>query len=155
MLLIAYGTRPEWLKVKPIIEELKRKNFKYKTLFTGQHKDIVEHSDKPTYQFELPYIIQTKNGLGETITISGNRLNNVLATCVQETSNIFTISYDVSKKEVIKNDITHVLVQGDTTSALGVALAAYNEGLKIIHLEAGLRTHDLENPFPEEANRQL
>jgi UDP-N-acetylglucosamine 2-epimerase len=51
--------------------------------------------------------------------------------------------------------ITHVLVQGDTTSALAVALSAFNHKIKVIHLEAGLRTYNNENPYPEEQNRRL
>jgi UDP-N-acetylglucosamine 2-epimerase len=57
--------------------------------------------------------------------------------------------------ETIFDGINYVLVQGDTTSALALALAAFNRRIKVIHLEAGLRTHDKENPFPEELNRQI
>jgi UDP-N-acetylglucosamine 2-epimerase (non-hydrolysing) len=131
MLLIAYGTRPEWLKVKPIIEELDRKKLRYKTLFTGQHADLVE--TKATYNFNID-----NNGFVD-------RLSNVLTASINGAAGILKNSFD----------ITHVMVQGDTTSALGVALAAYHNNMKVIHLEAGLRTHDLNNPFPEEANRQL
>lgn len=50
--------------------------------------------------------------------------------------------------------ITHVMVQGDTTSALTVALAAFHREIPVIHIEAGLRTYDMKNPYPEEFNRQ-
>lgn len=136
MLLIAYGTRPEWLKVKPIIEELKSKKIYFQTLFTGQHADIVQQD--ATYKIDL---VKYKER-----SLLVDRLNFVLSQCIEHTAEIIQLS---------SNKITHVMVQGDTTSALGVALAAYNNGAKVIHLEAGLRTHDLDNPFPEEANRQL
>lgn len=133
MLLIAYGTRPEWLKVKPIIEELDRKKLKYATLFTGQHKDLVKA--EATHNFNI----------SENNNFAGiDRLSFVLTLCMNGTSSILRNS-----------PYTHVMVQGDTTSALGVALGAYHNNIKVIHLEAGLRTHDLENPYPEEANRQL
>lgn len=133
MLLIAYGTRPEWLKVKPIIEELSKKKLQYRTVFTGQHKDLV--TIKADHNITMPEDV-----------VGVDRLNVVLSTCIQNISSIINFSS-------IK--YTHVMVQGDTTSALGVALGAYNNNVKVIHLEAGLRTHDHENPFPEEANRQL
>lgn len=131
MLLISYGTRPEWLKVKPVIEELKKRNLPFKTFFTGQHKNLV----MPEADFKM--IIQD--------SASQNRLNHVLSLCITNGSFYFEDNKDIS----------YVMVQGDTTSALGMALAAYNCKVKVIHLEAGLRTYDMENPFPEEANRQL
>lgn len=133
MLLIAYGTRPEWLKVKPIIEVLTKKKLQFRTVFTGQHKDLV--TIKADHNIEMPKDV-----------VGVNRLDNVLSTCIRNISSIINLS-------IIK--YTHVMVQGDTSSALGIALAAYNNNVKVIHLEAGLRTYDRENPFPEEANRQL
>jgi UDP-N-acetylglucosamine 2-epimerase len=127
MILICYGTRPEFIKIKPIIEEVKG-IIPFKTLFTGQHKHIIQSEYKPDFSLEIPE--------GE------NRLDSVLTSGMN-------IEQDVFK------DITHVLVQGDTTSVLSLALASFHRGIKVIHLEAGLRTYDFENPFPEEANRQL
>jgi len=69
-----------------------------------------------------------------------NRLDSI----IQSTMNLY-----------VWDDITHVLVQGDTTSVLSVALAAFNRKIKVIHLEAGLRTYDNENPYPEEQNRRM
>lgn len=131
MLLISYGTRPEWLKVKPVIEELKRRNLLFKTFFTGQHKNLVaSEADFKMILHDSP---------------NQNRLNHVLSSCLMMASFYFEEN----------KDITHVMVQGDTTSALAIALAAFNCKRKIIHLEAGLRTYDKENPYPEESNRQL
>jgi len=133
MLLIAYGTRPEWLKIKPIIDALNEKKCVYKVLFTGQHVDIAPKDA----DFKIDLSTNNSNNV--------DRLNFVLSKCIEETAKILNTS----------SEITHVMVQGDTTSALGVAMAAFNIGVNVIHLEAGLRTNDLENPFPEEANRQM
>ena len=65
MLLICYGTRPEWIKVKPIIDKLSESNIKFKTLFTGQHIDLV--SEKA--DFNLPDIVD----------VSGNRLDSIVS----------------------------------------------------------------------------
>lgn len=131
MLLIAYGTRPEWLKVKPVIAELQLKKIEFMTLFTGQHNTLVE--TYPTFHFN----ISEDNSV--------DRLSHVLSRC------IYTIAGIVQSNP----KITHVMVQGDTTSALGIALGAYHNKISVIHLEAGLRTYDLNNPYPEEANRQM
>lgn len=129
MLLITYGTRPEYLKVKPLIKLLTKKNFPFKVLFTGQHKDIAP-SDAD-YSFEIDYVI------------NNNRLD--------------TVAGNILKQGDVFDDpeITHVLVQGDTTSVLSIALSAFHHGKTVIHLEAGLRTYDKRNPYPEETNRRI
>jgi UDP-N-acetylglucosamine 2-epimerase (non-hydrolysing) len=123
-ILICFGTRPEFIKVKSLIDNLKN----IKTCFTGQHKDLLKN-------------IKVDYELNMDDNISENRLNNIMA-------NIFKYSY-------IFDDIDYVLVQGDTTTACAIALSAFNHGKKIIHLEAGLRSCDLKDPFPEEMNRQV
>jgi UDP-N-acetylglucosamine 2-epimerase (non-hydrolysing) len=124
-LLVCFGTRPEYIKVKPILDKI---SFA-KTLFTGQHTDLIHFTNPPHY----------------TITInkssSSNRINSICS----------SILYNDS---IIK-DYDYILVQGDTSTALAIALAAFHLGKTIIHLEAGLRTYDTSNPFPEETNRQL
>tara|TARA_Y100000004_G_scaffold45659_1_gene50111 strand:+ start:890 stop:1906 length:1017 start_codon:yes stop_codon:yes gene_type:complete len=125
-LLICYGTRPEWIKVKPIIDRLKDTNIQYKTLFTGQHKDLVKESA----DYMLPMIED----------IGNNRLDSIVSGILKSVDGIID-NYD------------YILVQGDTTSVFSIALAAFHRGKKIIHLEAGLRTYDNNNPYPEEFNR--
>ena len=125
-LLLCYGTRPEWIKVKPIIDKLKESNIEYKTLFTGQHKDLV--TDAADYM--LPMIED----------IGNNRLDSIVSGILKSVDGIID-NYD------------YILVQGDTTSVFSIALAAFHRGKKIIHLEAGLRTYDNCNPYPEEFNR--
>jgi UDP-N-acetylglucosamine 2-epimerase (non-hydrolysing) len=127
MILITYGTRPEWIKVKPLIDEMVKQEIPFKTLFTGQHENIV--NGVSDYRHNMSDLVN-------------NRLNNIVCNCLSIPNEYF-------------NGITHILVQGDTTSALSLALNAFNRKIKIIHLEAGLRTNDFDNPYPEEGNRQL
>lgn len=122
-ILICVGTRPEWLKVRPLIEKLPKKL--YQILFTGQHIDLLQDID-------ADYSIVIAN--------NSNRLDDIIASCLTQFPN---------------KDFSSVLVQGDTASAFACALAAFNRGLKIIYLEAGLRTNDLKNPYPEEGYRQM
>ena len=123
-ILCCFGTRPEYIKIKSIIENMPN----VKTCFTGQHPDLLK-------DVLVNYTLVMDDMLSE------NRLNNIF-------SNILKHSY-------IFNDIDYVMVQGDTSSACAIALSAFNHGKKIIHLEAGLRSGDINNPFPEEMNRQL
>lgn len=127
MILITYGTRPEYIKVKPLIDEMLKENIGFKTLFTGQHKDIVENNA----DFNL-----------NMIDYEGNRLDSIMKNCLSIPDEWF-------------NRIEYILVQGDTTSVAGLAITAMHRRIKIIHLEAGLRTYDRENPFPEENNRRI
>ena len=127
MILITYGTRPEYIKVVPIIEELKKEGIPFKTLFTGQHQDI----GPKNYDFKL-----------EETHKEGNRLDDIIKNCLSGNEEIF-------------KDITHILVQGDTTSVVGLSLSALHRKIKVVHLEAGLRTYDFENPYPEENNRRI
>jgi UDP-N-acetylglucosamine 2-epimerase (non-hydrolysing) len=98
-----------------------------KTLYIGQHVDLIDN-------INCDYLINIDN-------TNNNRLNDIVCS--------------ILKHNHIFNDITHVLVQGDTTSVMAVAISAFHNGVKVIHLEAGLRTNNIYNPFPEECNRQL
>lgn len=131
ILLLSYGTRPEWIKIKPLIKELKERNIEHYILFTGQHIDLTN--------IEYDYSFEIKD-------VSNNRLDNIYINILTYTNSLFT---DLNDR------ITHVLVQGDTTSAVAVALSAFHHKKKIIHLEAGLRSNNKLEPFPEEINRKL
>ena len=127
MILIVYGTRPEFIKIKPLIREMELRGLMFKTLFTGQHKDLIDYN--ATYNV--------------SIYDSGkNRLDSIISACM-------------NLKDEWFEGVTHILVQGDTTSVVGMALAAMHRKIKVIHLEAGLRSNDTENPFPEENNRRI
>jgi len=122
-ILICFGTRPEFIKLEPLIKKMEGV-IEYKTLFTGQHVDLVRH--EPDYRIEI------QDG--------GNRLDSIVSSVMNG---------------IDFNGITAVIVQGDTTSAYAVALSAFHHQIPVIHLEAGLRTYNLEQPYPEEANRQM
>lgn len=122
-ILLCFGTRPEWLKIKPLIKIMNRGD--YKLLFTGQHVDLLSDT-------EVDYQIN--------INHSDNRLDSIISDCILQFPN---------------DEFRGVLVQGDTGSAFGCALAAFNRKLKIYYLEAGLRSYNLEHPYPEEGYRQM
>ena len=121
MILLCFGTRPEWLKIKPLTKVLKD----YKLLFTGQHTDLLR-------DIQVDYKININEG--------DNRLDRVVADCMLQFP---------------EGDFDTVLVQGDTASAFACGLAAFHRQLRLVYLEAGLRTGDLENPYPEEGYRQM
>jgi len=123
MILVAYGTRPEWIKLKTLIQYLK-KDKEVCVLYTGQQKDIGD--------FGFDRKIEIKDG--------ANRLNDIVSSIL--IADVF-------------DGISHVIVQGDTASAFAVALAAFNRGIPVSHVEAGLRTYDKQNPYPEESYRQM
>jgi UDP-N-acetylglucosamine 2-epimerase (non-hydrolysing) len=122
-ILLCFGTRPEWLKIKPLIKIMDRSE--YKLLFTGQHPDLLQN-------VKVDYKININN--------SDNRLDSIISDCMLQFPN---------------GEFGSVLVQGDTGSAFGCALAAFNRQLKIYYLEAGLRSGDLQHPYPEEGYRQM
>lgn len=121
MVLLCFGTRPEWLKIKPLIKELDN----YELLFTGQHPDLLK-------DIKVDYRI--------TIGNSDNRLDQLISDCLLQFP---------------EGDFDSVLVQGDTASAFACAVAAFNRQKKIYYLEAGLRSYNLEHPYPEEGYRQM
>ena len=136
MFLICYGTRPEIIKLFPLINSFKQHNISFKTLFTGQHKDLISDffSLIPTPDYELENLVETDQSL-----------NKLTYKILLKTDNILN-----------KNkDIKHIIIQGDTTSAFSIALCGFYNNIKIIHLEAGLRTFNKQSPFPEEVNRCL
>ena len=126
-ILLSFGTRPEWIKIKPLITAFQQNNIEYNCLFTGQHTDLLT-----SHHFDWEITIDNSNN---------NRLNNVIAS--------------VLRADLPWSNWDYILTQGDTASAYAVTLAAFNNNIKTIHLEAGLRSNDLLNPYPEEAYRQM
>jgi len=127
VILVSFGTRPEWIKIKPVLDEMQFK-MPFKLLFTGQHIDLLRNID-------------SKYDVNKLNIIDGeNRLDSII--------------YSVMNQEKIFANVKAVMVQGDTTSAFAIALAAFHRKIKVIHLEAGLRTYDKYHPYPEEFNRQ-
>ena len=136
MYLISYGTRPELIKLIPLIKELKKKNKVFLTLFTGQHKDLIN---------DLYNIIDRPNIILEDVMIPGQSLNQLVSRILFKMDDIY-LKY---------TDIKNIIIQGDTSSAYAIALSGFHNKKKIIHLEAGLRSHEKYSPFPEEINRKL
>lgn len=134
---LVIGTRPEGIKLFPIIRELKKfpNRFEIKILATGQHEMLAQQvfkffNFKPDFSFG----VMQKNQTLSTLTL---KLIPLLTNCFLG----------------LEPDI--VLVQGDTSSAFIASLAAYYAKVRLCHVEAGLRTNYLFNPFPEEANRRM
>ena len=121
MILLCFGTRPEWLKIKPLIRVLDN----YQLLFTGQHPDLLK-------DLKVNYKI--------TIGDNSNRLDQLISDCLLQFP---------------EGQFDSVLVQGDTASAFACAVAAFNRKKKIYYLEAGLRSYNLDHPYPEEGCRQM
>jgi UDP-N-acetylglucosamine 2-epimerase (non-hydrolysing) len=124
-ILAIFGTRPEFLKIKPVITA---SNNQIKTLFVKQHTDIIDFGDND-------FSVDIENNCL-------NRLNSIFEQIFKKTESIIS-QFDA------------ILIQGDTATVAATAMVAYHLKKKIIYLESGLRTYDLENPFPEEGYRQI
>jgi len=131
------GTRPEIIKLAPVVSELrKRRSSSVKVLFTGQHPDLGTHFLR---EFDIEPDVILEPGSAQ-----GPRLPHILTLTISEITRI--LSSD-------KPDA--IIVQGDTISALSGAIAGFLNRTPVMHVEAGLRTSDVNNPFPEEWNRRL
>jgi UDP-N-acetylglucosamine 2-epimerase (non-hydrolysing) len=135
-LLIIFGTRPEAIKMAPVINALKEcPEIKSKICVTAQHREMLDQvlnlfEIKPDYDLD----IMKK---GQSLTDITNVMLNEIGLVIQE----------------VKPDI--VLVHGDTTTTFVASLAAFYQQIKVAHIEAGLRTGNIYSPWPEEANRRL
>lgn len=134
-IMLVFGTRPEAIKMCPLVNELKtRKNIDVIVCVTGQHKEMLEQvlnvfNVVPDYDLS---IMKDKQTLFDVTTNILNKLNDVLE---QEKPNL-------------------VLVHGDTSTTFATSLACYYKQIDVGHVEAGLRTNNIYSPFPEEFNRQ-
>lgn len=136
-ILVVYGTRPEAIKLAPLIKNLENHNSSFRTeiCVTGQHREMLYQVNdffgiKPDYDLELMK--------------PGQSLSNITVACIKGLERI-----------LIEEEVDLVIVQGDTTTAMAGALAAFYQKKDIAHIEAGLRSGDLYSPFPEEANRKI
>lgn len=134
--IVLFGTRPEAIKLAPVIFELKNNpSFETVVVSSSQHTDLL----KPFLQ-----IFDIKVDYDLQVMTDNQTPNSVCAKVLQGLDGIF----DKEKPDVI-------LVQGDTTTAFAGAFAGFNRKIKVGHVEAGLRSGNLYSPFPEEANRRL
>tara|TARA_B100000287_G_C20647490_1_gene785655 strand:+ start:708 stop:1847 length:1140 start_codon:yes stop_codon:yes gene_type:complete len=135
-LMIVFGTRPEAIKMAPLCRSIKNnKEFELVICVTAQHREMLD---------QVLEIFNLEPDIDLNIMKDSKDLNEV-------TSNIILAMRDVLLDE--KPDL--VLVHGDTTTTFSTSLACFYQGIKVGHVEAGLRTYDLLAPFPEEFNRQI
>ena len=136
-ILLAFGTRPEAIKMAPLVKEFRRRPEKFETVIciTGQHRQMLDQvlrlfDIRPDYDLD--------------IMRQGQDLYDVTARILTGMRGVL---------EEVCPDV--VLVHGDTTASTAAALAAFYRQIPVGHVEAGLRTHDIYSPWPEEMNRQL
>ena len=131
-----YGTRPEAIKVAPIVKALKDSElFECVVTVTGQHREMLDQVNElfditPEYDLD---VIQPRQTLNSLLTKTINGLDEI---------------FEKEKPDA-------VVVQGDTTTSTAGAIAAFYRGIPVVHAEAGLRSYDIFSPFPEEANRKM
>jgi len=134
-ILVVFGTRPEAIKMSPLVLELKkRKSLETLVCVTGQHREMLDQvlnifDIQPDFDFSI----------------------------MKKNQNLFDVTTKILIKmeeliDNVKPDI--VLVHGDTTTTFATALACFYKQVKVGHVEAGLRTYNIDSPFPEEFNRQ-
>ena len=135
--LLVFGTRPEAIKMAPLVKELQKQKERIETVVcvTGQHREMLD---------QVLEIFDIKPDYDLNIMKRGQDLYDV-------TARVLTGMREVLKE--INPDI--VLVHGDTTTSTAAALAAFYQQIPVGHVEAGLRTHNIYSPWPEEMNRLL
>lgn len=135
--MLVFGTRPEAIKMCPLVKEFEKhpKDFKTIVCVTGQHREMLD---------QVLQIFDVKPDYDLNIMKQGQDLTDVTARVLVGLRDVFRECHP---------DI--VLVHGDTTTSMAGALAAFYAQITVGHVEAGLRTHDIYNPWPEEANRQI
>jgi UDP-N-acetylglucosamine 2-epimerase (non-hydrolysing) len=136
LVMTVYGTRPEAIKVAPVIAALEADDrFDSLTVVTGQHREMLDQVNEvfgivPDHDLDIMSHGQT---LGQIFARVMSRLDPILA----------------------ERRPDAVIVQGDTSTSTAAALAAFYRQIPVVHLEAGLRSGDIMSPFPEEANRKI
>lgn len=134
-IMLVFGTRPEAIKMCPLVTELKsRDGFKTVVCVTGQHRQMLDMVLK-TFHVTPDWDLSVMREKQTLFDVTANVLNGIKGVL-----------------EEVKPDV--VLVHGDTSTTFATALACFYLQIPVGHVEAGLRTHDLYSPFPEEFNRQ-
>lgn len=135
--MLVFGTRPEAIKMCPLVKEFQKDTMNFETIVcvTGQHREMLD---------QVLTIFDVKPDYDLNIMKQGQDLTDV-------TARVLTGLRDVFKE--CRPDV--VLVHGDTTTSTAGALAAFYAQIPVGHVEAGLRTHNIYSPWPEEMNRQI
>lgn len=136
-ILVVFGTRPEAIKLSPVIIELRKysEDIDLKVCVTAQHREML---DQVLIFFEIEPDIDLD------LMKPGQELNSLTASVILGI-----------QPALIEYQPDYIVVQGDTTTSVAVAMAAFYQGIKVCHVEAGLRTYNKAAPFPEEVNRQI
>ncbi|MCI7178860.1 MAG: UDP-N-acetylglucosamine 2-epimerase (non-hydrolyzing) [Bacteroidales bacterium] len=135
--MLVFGTRPEAIKMCPLVKEFQKHPEKFDTIVcvTGQHREMLD---------QVLIIFDVKPDYDLNIMKQGQDLYDITARVLTSMRDILTEA---------KPDV--VLVHGDTTTSMVAALAAFYQQIPVGHVEAGLRTHNIYSPWPEEMNRQI
>ena len=136
-ILIVFGTRPEAIKVAPVIKEFQKYPSKFDTIIcvTGQHREMLD---------QVLHLFEIVPDYDLNIMKDGQDLSDI------------TVKVLIGMRNILKDvqpDL--VFVHGDTTTSMAAALAAFYQQIPVAHIEAGLRTHNVYSPWPEEMNRQI
>lgn len=136
-IMLVFGTRPEAIKMCPLVKEFQKypNDFKTVVCVTGQHREMLD---------QVLYIFDVKPDYDLNIMKQGQDLTDVTARVLAGMRDVFA---------ECRPDV--VLVHGDTTTSTASALAAFYQQIPVGHIEAGLRTHNIYSPWPEEMNRQI
>ena len=136
LIMTVYGTRPEAIKVAPVIKAIEASpHLRSMAVVTGQHREMLDEVNRI-------FDIVPEHDLD--IMQHGQTLSQIMSRVLQGLDPLL---------ETVRPDA--VVVQGDTTTSTAAALAAFYRQIPVVHIEAGLRSHDILSPFPEEANRKL
>ncbi|MFK2177289.1 non-hydrolyzing UDP-N-acetylglucosamine 2-epimerase [Bacteroides fragilis] len=136
-ILLVFGTRPEAIKMAPLVKEFQRKRNTFQTIVcvTGQHREMLD---------QVLELFEINPDYDLNIMKQGQDLYDI-------TTRVLIGMRDILKE--VQPDV--VLVHGDTTTSTAAALAAFYQQIPVGHIEAGLRTYDIYSPWPEEMNRQI
>ncbi len=134
--LVLYGTRPEAIKMAPVIEALGRRRDRVELIVctTGQHRELLDQAQQ---------VLGIRPDIDLDLMRPEQSLNQLAAR-----------GFEALDAVLDQRQPDWLLVQGDTTTAWAGAFAAFHRGIRVGHVEAGLRTGNLREPFPEEANRR-
>ncbi|TAG22786.1 MAG: UDP-N-acetylglucosamine 2-epimerase (non-hydrolyzing) [Cytophagia bacterium] len=133
--LTVFGTRPEAIKMAVLVKQLQQSSLEHKLCVTGQHRQMLD---------QVLALFEISPDFDLNIMQAGQDLTDVTCRILTGLRELF---------KTYQPDI--ILVHGDTTTCMAASLAAFYAGIKVGHVEAGLRTGNLQSPFPEEANRLI
>ena len=135
--MLVFGTRPEAIKVAPLVKAFQKHTERFETIVcvTGQHREMLD---------QVLHLFEIKPDFDLNIMKQGQDLYDVTARVLSGLRDV----YQDAKPDV-------VFVHGDTTTSMAAALAAFYQQIPVAHIEAGLRTHNMYSPWPEEMNRQI